>query len=118
MFPRYRSGVPVFLLILVAVGSMASESMAQSARQLVTHVIDERQTVELAGNIRPEANAAYDRGRVEDTLVLEHMQLLLKRPTEREAALVRFIDQLHDSKSPYFHQWLTAETVPGGFRSG
>ncbi|MFL9861073.1 protease pro-enzyme activation domain-containing protein [Paraburkholderia madseniana] len=83
--------------------------MAQSARQLVTHVIDERQTVELAGNIRPEANAAYDRGRVEDTLVLEHMQLLLKCPAETEVALVRFIDLLHDPKSPYFHQWLTAE---------
>ncbi|ANB77229.1 protease pro-enzyme activation domain-containing protein [Paraburkholderia phytofirmans] len=101
--------------MLVALGSTVSESMAQTARQLVAQVIDERQTVELAGNTRPEVNAGGDRGRVEDTLVLEHMQLLLKRPAEREAALVRFIDQLHDSKSPYFHQWLTAEQFRANF---
>lgn len=109
MFPRYRSGIPVFLMMLVALCSTASESMAQTARQLVTQVIDERHTVELTGNTRPEANAGNDRGRVEDTLVLDHMQLLLKRPVERDAALARFIDLLHDPKSSYFHQWLTAE---------
>ncbi|MGF6899560.1 hypothetical protein P3T22_000802 [Paraburkholderia sp. GAS348] len=111
MFPRFRSGVPVFLLMLVALGSTASESMAQTARQLVTQVIDERQTVELAGKTRPEVSAGGDRERVEDTLILERMQLLLKRPAEREAALVRFIDQLHDSKSPYF-QAIRRPTAP------
>ncbi|WP_341315653.1 S53 family serine peptidase [Paraburkholderia sp. IMGN_8] len=109
MFTRFQSGFRVLVLMLVTVVCTSPEAMAQTVRQLVTQVVDERQTVELTGNIRPEASAENDRGRVDDTLVVDHMQLLLKRPAETEAALVRFIDLLHDPKSPYFHQWLTAE---------
>jgi uncharacterized repeat protein (TIGR01451 family) len=62
--------------------------------------------VRLTGNTRPEANARYDRGRVADTLALEHMLLLLKRPAERQASLGRYLAQLHDRRSPNFHRWL------------
>jgi subtilase family serine protease len=82
---------------------------AQTSRPLVTHGIDEQATVTLAGNLRPEAKAANDRGAVPDDLMLEHVQLLLKRAPETEARLARFIDELHDPASPNFHQWLTAE---------
>src|SRR5579859_1042260 len=107
MFTRFQSRFRVIILILSTVVCTSSEAIAQTTRRLVTQVVDERQTIELAGNIRPEASAQNDLGRVDDTLALDHMQLLLKRPTETEAALVRFIDLLHDPKSPYFHQWLT-----------
>jgi subtilase family serine protease len=72
------------------------------------HGIDETKTVELTGNIRPEAKLANDRGALADGFVLEHMQLLLKPAPETEAALDSFIDSLHDEASPNFHQWLTA----------
>jgi uncharacterized repeat protein (TIGR01451 family) len=35
------------------------------------------------------------------------LQLLLKRPADREAALQRYIAQLHDRSSTNFHRWLT-----------
>jgi uncharacterized repeat protein (TIGR01451 family) len=66
------------------------------------------QRVRLRGNTRSEANAQNDRGRVPDTQRMEHMQLLLKRPEEREAALRQYIKELHDRTSPNFHRWLSA----------
>jgi subtilase family serine protease len=96
------------VIVLTAAGSFA-----QTARQLITSPIDERKTVALPGNTRPEATAQNDRGRVDDSLVLDHMQLLLKRPVEREAALTRYLDDLHNPKSADFHRWLT----PAQFRS-
>ncbi len=41
--------------------------------------------------------------------------LQLRRPPEREQALVQFIDQLHDRTSPNFHHWLTAEQFGAQF---
>lgn len=115
MFTRSQLRFLVVVLMLVTVFCTSSKAIAQATRQLVTQIVDERQTMELTGNIRPEANANNDRGRVGDTLVLDHMQLLLKRPAETEAALAHFIDLLHDPKSPYFHQWLTAGQLRAEF---
>ncbi|MGB9232800.1 MAG: protease pro-enzyme activation domain-containing protein, partial [Terriglobales bacterium] len=82
---------------------------AQNNRPLlITEAVDESKLVTLAGNTRPEAKAAYDRGRVSDNLLLDHVQLLLKRSPDQERELVKFIDELHDSSSPNFHHWLTA----------
>jgi subtilase family serine protease len=63
--------------------------------------------VTLAGNTRPEANTANDRGPVANTFPMEHMLLQLRRSAEQEQALVQLIDQLHDPASPNFHGWLT-----------
>ena len=65
--------------------------------------------VTLPNNTRPEAIAANDRGRVPDDFPLEHTLLQLKRSSEREIALERYIDELHDPASPNYHHWLTAE---------
>jgi hypothetical protein len=71
--------------------------------------IDETKLFILRGNTRPEAKPANDRGTVADTFLLEHLFLQLRRSVEQEKALEQFIDQLHDPKSPTFHQWITAE---------
>jgi len=78
------------------------------ARPAAAQAIDEATTVELSGNIRPEAKLANDRGILPQNFALQHMQLLLKRSQASEAALDAFIDSLHDETSPNFHQWLTA----------
>ena len=75
---------------------------------LITQTVDESNLVTLGGNTRPEAKAEYDRGRVDDNLLMEHLLLLLKRSPEQERELEEFIDDLHDSSSPTFHRWLTA----------
>jgi pro-kumamolisin-like protein len=76
---------------------------------LITQTVDESKLVTLGGNTRPEATAKYDRGPVADGLLMEHLLLLLKRSPEQERELENFIEELHDSSSPTFHRWLTAE---------
>jgi len=65
--------------------------------------------VAFAGNVRPEARPEHDRGRVADALPMQHMLLLLKRSSEREAALQQFIEGLQTKGSTNFHRWLTAQ---------
>ncbi len=101
----------LLLLALAFTSWLPQVARAQSsgvARSLITAPIDQTRLVRLAGNTRPEANARNDRGRVADSLPLEHMQLLLKRPAEREAALQGYLAQLHDRTSSNFHRWLSA----------
>ena len=86
--------------------SAAQSQAGAAARPLITAPVVETERVTLAGNTRPEATAANDRGAVADELPLDHMLLQLRRPAEQEAALAALIDQLHDRASPSFHQWL------------
>jgi subtilase family serine protease len=101
---------PKSFLGMVVLG-LAATTGAAAAPRLVTAAIDDAQVVRLAGNTRPEAVARYDRGAVEDGFALQHMQLLLQRPAQTEAALARYIDALHDRASPYYQHWLTAEQL-------
>jgi hypothetical protein len=71
--------------------------------------VDDSKLVTLGGNMRPEANAKFDRGPVADSYPMEHMLLQLKRSPAQERELQRFIDELTDSSSPNFHHWLTAK---------
>ena len=96
---------------VLAVASLFPASLAaQNLRQpLIRERIDENVLRTLAGNTRPEANSRNDRGAVADSLPMEHMLLQLRRSPEQEAAVRGLIDELHNSRSPKFHQWLTAE---------
>jgi subtilase family serine protease len=76
---------------------------------VVTQPIDRNQRVILPGNTRPEATAANDRGIVSDSLPMEHMQLLLRLPPEKQQALDELTRDQVDAKSPSFHRWLTPE---------
>jgi pro-kumamolisin-like protein len=79
------------------------------SRPGVVQAVQESDRIALPGNVRPEARPEYDRGRVPDSLPLEHMLLQLKRSPEQEVALQQFIDELHTQSSPNFHRWLTAQ---------
>jgi subtilase family serine protease len=100
------------LMVLAGLCAASPPARAQSmaggaAAPLITQPIDERVLVTLAGNTRPEANTANDRGAVANTFPMEHMLLQLRRSAEQEQALVQLIDQLHDPASSNFHGWLT-----------
>jgi subtilase family serine protease len=109
MLSNFR--VQAAALGLLSIVTIASAATALATPALVTQTIDDQKTVELAGNTRPEALAANDRGPVDDSLALDHLQLLLKRPAASEEALVHRIEQLTDRTSPYYHQWLTTEEL-------
>jgi subtilase family serine protease len=101
-----------FLLIVLATVAFVTTfnlaSDAQAKRLLVTQKIDNSQLTTLAGNTRPEVNMLNDRGPVSADYQLEHMLLLLKRPSELDAAAAQYVDDLHNPKSPHFHKWLSA----------
>ena len=67
--------------------------------------------VVLRGNTRPEATSTNDRGRVADSLRLDHMLLQLRRSPEQERALEQYIADIQDPASPQFHHWLTAAEI-------
>jgi subtilase family serine protease len=102
------------LVVAMGVATFATMVYAEPAGRpvpAITRAINEADLVTLAGNTRSEARSANDLGAVPDSLAMDHMLLQLKRAPEREAALVQFIEQLHDRQSPDYHQWLT----PGQF---
>jgi subtilase family serine protease len=88
-----------------------ASAAADPAERLVTQPINEQQAVVLSGNTRPEAIFRNDRGRVADTLRLDHLEMLLNRPPARQAALKQYIDRLSDGGSPDYHRWLSAEQI-------
>jgi subtilase family serine protease len=98
------------LIFLSLVGAAnAQVELSQPTRRLITQLVDDRSTVTLSGNTRSPANAANDRGIVPDSLPMEHMQLQLQLPNEKEQELDQLIADLHNSASPNFHRWLTPE---------
>jgi subtilase family serine protease len=88
------------------------EASALAARQpLINGRIDETQRVTLLGNVRPDANASNDRGQVDDATPLNHLQLVLVRPAELEAALQDYMQAAQTPGKPNYHMWLTAEEI-------
>ncbi|MBV8551357.1 MAG: S8/S53 family peptidase [Acidobacteriaceae bacterium] len=76
---------------------------------MLTQRVNENALTALRGNTRPEAKAANDRGPVADDFKLSHMLLQLRRTPEQEKALEQFIVELHDSASPNFQHWISAQ---------
>jgi subtilase family serine protease len=105
MSERFRTFVRLGFALALPVALHAQE---RPGRALITQKIDEGRLTRLAGNTRSEARAENDRGRVADSLAMEHMLLQLQRAPEQEQAVQALIDQLHDSQSPNFHKWMTA----------
>lgn len=94
--------------------SASTPPMAGCAPMAVSRVsgtVDESMRVPLSGNVHPLARAEFDRGKVSDSLLLEHIVMLLKRSSEQEVALQTRIDQMHSHNSKLFHQWLGASQV-------
>src|SRR5215467_1536228 len=71
----------------------------------------------LAGsrNVRPEARPENDRGRVMDSVSLQHMLLQLKRSPQKEEALQQFLRELQFQGSPNYHRWLNAQEFGARF---
>lgn len=69
----------------------------------------------LAGNVRPVAVSANDRGRVDASLVLRHVTLMLPPSGAKQADLDGFLVRLQDPASGEFHRWLTPEQYGARF---
>ncbi len=106
---RIRVLLGCAIIVAAIAGYQQIVGAVSQAGALITETISETKLVTLAGNTRPEATAANDRGPVADSFPMEHLWLQLQRSPEQEQALDRYIDQLSDRYSPNFHRWLTAK---------
>jgi hypothetical protein len=97
--------------LLSSFGVAATGSLAECRSVARTSAVDENVLTPLAGNVHPLARAEFDQGKVSDSLLLEHIIMLLKRSPEQETALETRIDQMHNQQSPLYQQWLTAGEV-------
>ena len=93
--------------------SAAAESAAPQAR--ILGPINDTSRVTLQGNTRPEASSANDLGQVEDSLPMEHMQLLLNRSPAQQAALDAYTASLSDKRLANYHKWLTAQQLGASY---
>jgi subtilase family serine protease len=99
-----------FLLTICLLTMLIAPAKAEtvvSSHPLITQTIDERQTVTLEGNTRPEVAKGVGQA-VPDDMPMTHIQLLLRRSPERETALEIYVDGLTKRGSPNYHKWLTA----------
>jgi subtilase family serine protease len=108
-FPSLRRTAKCMLLLFGAA------TAANATQRQVVAPIDESRRVTLHGNTRPEAIPANDLGEVDDSLPLDHMQLLLRRSDKLQQQLDAYTESLSDKTSPNYHQWLTAEEFGSRF---
>ncbi len=116
MLPAYapmRKSVAAFTLAvgLLCAAPLHAVDSGTNRQPLITGKIDETNLVSLPGNLRPEANPQNDLGPVSDSLLLQHMQLVLQRPPALESALELYIQQAQTPGDPNYHQWLTADQL-------
>src|SRR5258706_3426055 len=93
---------------LVATTAAYAQS-GSNTKPLITQRISDAQRTTLAGNVRPEATGANDRGPVADSTVFDHMLLQLHRSADQEQGVSALIDQLQTQGSPLYHQWLSPQ---------
>ena len=97
----------VSLASAYATNSHAAATIGLLSKPQITQAPNNNDRVAIPGNVSPYAIAANDQGRVNDSTALDHMQLQLKRPADREQALQTFMQQQLTKGSPNYHQWLT-----------
>jgi subtilase family serine protease len=105
---RVVLGCALALTVTLSAGAAGQGSSRQPS---ITKKIDETRMTRLVGNVRPEANSQNDRGAVGDSMQLQHLQLLLQRPADSEAALDAFMDRQQTPGNPDYHNYLTAEQL-------
>jgi subtilase family serine protease len=104
----YLTGACV-LLTFAVVSLLAVRAFAQTstAQRRITQPVDETKLAVLRGNVNPMARRQFDRGAAPASLPMDHMQLVLQRSPQQEAALETLLAQQQDRSSPNYHKWLT-----------
>lgn len=78
---------------------------------LLAGAIDDRSRVQIDAPDRTRLRFSKDLGPVDHTKALDHLQIVLRRQADAEAAFFRLLRTQRDPASPAFHQWLPPDTV-------
>jgi hypothetical protein len=98
-----------FFSIPMVAGSFAPADCSSLAIPRITETVNDDVRSPLKGGVHPLARAEFDLGSVDDSLPMEHVIMMLQRSPEQELALTTHIDQMHNVRSPQYHQWLSPE---------
>ncbi len=112
--PKKLTSCVVPVLFLISIASGHAQNAAQK-RSLITQSVNEKNLVTLPGSTRLEVQTAKDLGPVFDDLQLEHIYLLMNRPSDRQQGIDDLMNQLHDENSPLYHKWLTTSQIAERF---
>ncbi len=93
---------------IALVPNLATAQTIQSAVR-ITQPVDAAKLAVLHGNTHPLARAEFDRGPAPASLSLDHMQLVLTRSPQQDAALNTLLAEQQDTNSPNYHKWLTPD---------
>lgn len=105
--------LPAFLAVSTPLEMRAQSGTAVQGRsgiRIAGPVVDS-QRVSLAGQIRPEATAANDRGAVSQDFPMSGLILVLSRAPATQAAFDAFVRSQYDPGSPNYHHWLTPAEI-------
>src|SRR5215472_8103077 len=103
---RASKAALLFVFFYISAISLGGQGVVQP---LITQPVDDTKLMVLHGNTHPLARAEFDRGALATNLQLNHMQLILKRSPEQEAALEKLMSEQLDRSSPNYHKWVTPE---------
>jgi subtilase family serine protease len=103
---------PAIFLVSMGVALSAFPQVRGSDR--ITRSIDDRETIQLQGNLHPLLRRAADQGRMDGGKQLG-MSLMFKRTAAQETAVEKLMAEQLDPSSPSYHQWLTPEQYADRF---
>jgi hypothetical protein len=107
--------LPVVLLGRFSSAQLPSNKVPQqfrtASRALITENVDRTRMVTTLGAVHTDVASSKDLGEADGKTVMDHIQLILRRPAERQAAFDAEVESLHTPGSVNFHQWLTPETI-------
>ena len=75
----------------------------------ITTPVEERQALDLPGNLNPLARPEYDSGIAAPGQRMDRMLLVLQPDPAQQSALQVLLAAQQDPQSPEYHQWLTPE---------
>ncbi len=104
-----------FFLILTFSLSAFSQVKAPSR---ISRAIDDRETVLLRGNLRPQLRAAVDQGRMDGGQRLQGVSIAFRRSAAQDADLEKLLNEQQDSSSANYHKWITPEQYADRFGLG
>lgn len=68
-----------------------------------------QRTIQLRGNIHPNARPQFDAGPVDPTMRLDQVMVMLKRSAAQQAELDQLLAEQQDRSSRNYHSWLTPD---------
>ena len=111
---HFPGGVSICSFLLCLCIALSLSALAQTSDR-ITEPIDDAATVRLQRSTHPALAEATDLGRVEKSVPLERIVLMLKPSVEQQEALSKFLDDVHDRNSPRYQHWLSPEEFAARF---